>query len=214
MRQSELSKQPIKILCYISEKLIKNDFSFDNPYDDFSSNESLLGDIANSFLGERFDEILDVEFMARFIKINSALLTKWLDGEIKLNEITNKLLIPKPKEYDVEYEIWGPATLTENYKTNWISYEEDWVSPSIDEAQTGGIWSYYDGDYIDNESDNFEGDNFQIKSIDEKRKSGLREQKKNYSKIILEKSDSFLNQFDKESLLKLKNIIDERLNLL
>ena len=55
MRQSELSKQPIKILCYISEKLLNDNFSFEDPYDDYNTNESLVEHITNGFTGNQFE---------------------------------------------------------------------------------------------------------------------------------------------------------------
>ena len=151
MPHSKLEALDKKLLCHIAERLLKKGFDPKNPFEDigFKDSEDVLGDITNSILGEEYNAYLDVDFMGKFILLNSALLTKWSDKEVKFNEIQNKFIIPQIKMFKVDYEIWGPATFTERYVTEWPSYDETFVKSSIQEAHNDGRWSSSDGNYID-----------------------------------------------------------------
>jgi len=214
MTVSNLEKIPLKITCYIAAALLKKNFDFKNPYNDNTHvYYDMLEDLTSATLNQILNETLDLEFMAKFIDLNSALLTKWMDKEVKFNEIQNKLVIPKPTVYTVAYEVWGSCVLTEKYVVDWSSYDESFIDDAIEHARDDDKFNYWDGEYVEHETDNFEADNFQIDWV-EKKKTNVGENKKNYSKMILEKSDTFLEQFDKKSLIKLRNLIDRKLNIL
>lgn len=60
------------------------------------------------------------------------------------------------------------------------------------EARNEGTWGDYDGDYIEDETDNWEPDNFQFKKI-------------------LNLSEEKINTLEKTTLLELRNLIDKKL---
>ena len=129
------------------------------------------------------------------------------------NELTNSqaieaLSIPKKKKYVAYYELWGPATLTEKYKTTWESYNKNWVKDSLRHSYNEGDFNFYDGDYQEHESDNFEADNFDITYIND-----LRENKEPIlDKLVVENTQDLLDNLDRDTLLKLRNLINQKLS--
>jgi len=189
MENSKLENLPINQLVYISQKLMKSDFDYTNPYSDYDDDMNKLDKILPYF-GLDAQQI-DLDFIAKFISINEQLILLIRNPQ-DIEPLREKFIIPEIGKYEVYYEMWGPATYTEHYKTEWPTYDKEWVIDSIHAARNEGTWSDYDGDYIEHETDNWEPDNFRFNRI---------------STVIEEK----INTLEKTTLLELRNLIDKKL---
>lgn len=206
--ESKFVELPIKVLAEISKRALESNFDYESPYDDYLENLELI-DIASSWAAPGSAEALDLEFLAKFIELNFSILESWMEGNKKFNEISRQFIIPRPKEYLVEYSSKGRGYITQNYSTDWTSYDENWVSPSMSETSSAGEWSYYDGDYIGQEVDDFEEDDLDIDSIEEKPKS---KNESIISRLVLENTTDVLDNLDRETLIKLRNLITQKLS--
>ena len=189
MENSKLENLPINQLVYISQKLMKSNFDYTNPYSDYDDDINKLDKILPYF-GLDAQQI-DLDFIAKFISINEQLILLIRNPQ-DIEPLREKFIIPEIGKYEVFYEIWGPATYTEHYKTEWPTYDKEWVRDSIQAARNEDTWSDYDGDYIEHETDNWEPDNFRFNRI---------------STVIEEK----INTLEKTTLLELRNLIDKKL---
>lgn len=189
MENSKLENLPINQLVYISQKLMKSDFDYTNPYSDYDDDINKLDKILPYF-GLDAQQI-DLDFIAKFISINEQLILL-IRNPLDIEPLREKFIIPEIGKFEVYYEIRGPATYTEHYKTKWQTYDKKWVKDSIQAVINEGTWSDYDGDYIEHETDNWEPDNFKFNEI-----STLSEEK--------------INTLEKTTLLELRNLIDKKL---
>lgn len=197
---SKLSELSPEQLLYVCAKLtkIKPIGEWLNPFDDTNQYKRDLEQIVKYF-GVGDLNSFDVEFMSKFLSINSSVIQDFLNTrDLEKLEL---IVYPEQSNYTVFYEVWGPATFTEKYSVSWPSYDKDWVGKSVKESYYDGEFSYYDGNYQDYEVDNFETENFEV--IDYIAES----QKKSNNKPLLE-------TLDKKTLLKLRKVIDDRLELL
>jgi len=200
---------PVKVIVALSLKLLENKgFKYLNPFNDFENNEIEL-DTQSKWTGNDVDS-QDVEFMAAFIKLNEDLLKQVSNSEAKINDILPQIEIPTKSKYKIDYSVYGPASITESYDVIWSSYDEDWADDSLKYSYWNGDFYYYNGNYLEMETDNFEPDNFVIEGIKEINES----EKSNRNKIILENTGRVIDTLDRKTLLKLKNIIDSKLKSL
>lgn len=197
---------PPKILIEVASLILSTDFDYKDPYDDFGDNKKILED-SSKWASVEVDT-LDVEFISKFIIENKPLLEKVISNEVNTNQIIPELEIPQANKYRIDYEVWGNATLTENYKTTWDSYDESWAKESLRNSYYEGEFDYWQGEYIDHETDNFDNDNFEITwvhRLDENKKTLL-------SKIVVENTTDVLDSLDEETLLNLRNLINQKLS--
>lgn len=203
---SDLSKQPPKILLTLSKLLVEDEFYYRNPWDEVDDNMVKLKS-SSSWIGERYDEN-DMEFIAAFILENLKTILSSIHNEITNSEAVERLYIPEKKKFDAYYEVWGSATLTEKYKTRWECYYEQWVKDSLRYSYNDGSWDYYNGDYQEHETDNFDADNFDITYV-----TNLRENKKPIlDRLVVETTEDLLDNLDRETLVKLRNLINVKLS--
>lgn len=203
---SALSNQPLKILLVLSKQLIENEFEYRNPWDYDTDNMKKLKN-SGGWIGEKLDED-DMEFIAAFILENLKIILSSIHNELTNSQAIEALSIPKKKKYVAYYELWGPATLTEKYKTTWESYNKNWVKDSLRHSYHEGEFDYWEGDYQEHESDNFEPDNFDITYVND-----LRENKEPIlDKLVVENTQDLLDNLDRDTLLKLRNLINQKLS--
>ena len=203
--ESKLAKLPVKVLVEISNKLLENDFDWENPYNPGYGDSCDILEDAAAWTGIRTMESMDIEFMARFIYINEGLINLWNKGTKQPNDF----IIPKPKKFLVEYSSKGRGYVTQNYRTDWTSYDEDWINDSMRELNSAGDWSYYDGDYIDQDVEDFDEDDLDIDRIQEmpnQRNENI------ISKLVLENTTDVLDNLDRDTLIKLRNLISQKLS--
>lgn len=203
---SVLSNQPLKVLLVLSKQLIEDEFEYRNPWDYEHDNMKKLK-TSGGWIGEKLDQV-DMEFIAAFILENLKIILSSIHNELTNSEAIEAISIPKKKKYVAYYEIWGPATLTEKYKTTWESYNKNWVKDSLRHSYNEGEFDYWEGDYQEHESDNFEPDNFDITYVND-----LRENKEPIlDKLVVENTQDLLDNLDRDTLLKLRNLINQKLS--
>ena len=203
---SKLSSQPRKILMRIAEMLWETNFEYKNPWDEVDDNIDFVKKSA-IWLGLDLDTD-DMEFMAALMTENELLLDSKIKGQISTQDFISQLVLPKEEKFEIYYEVWGPATLTEKYKTTWKSYDKNWANDSLRSAWREGEWDYWDGDYQEYEADNFDADNFEVSEvyrIDESKKPIL-------SKLIVENTKDMIENLDRETLIKIRNLINQKLS--
>jgi len=203
---SVLSKQPLKVLLTLSKLLVEDGFNYQNPWDYVDDNMETLKS-SGSWLGESLNED-DMEFISAFIIENLKTILSSIHNELTNSEAVERMFIPQKKKFKAYYEIWGSASLTEKYKTIWESYYKEWVNDSLRYSYNDGSWDYYDGDYLEHETDDFEPDNFDITYVEK-----LREGKKPIlDRLVVENTKDLLENLDRETLVKLRNLINEKLS--
>lgn len=209
--QSQFSRLPKKQLVRIAEKLVDEGFYVDNPYEDYNDNYEMLKNIASFFSMNVNDE--DVQFFAKFIDINDDLLSKIFepDGDKNLIE---QLVIPVAKTYELQYTVWGSCSYEDYLGQKFDAYDEDWVRDSADQQRNDGNWDFYDGynrrdTYYDNHE---ESDMSYDKVVEVDDSTNVKESL--LDRLVLENTSEVVSSLDKQTLLKLKQIIESRLRSL
>ena len=206
--QSQFSKLSKKQLVYISEKLVDEDFPSGNPYQtyDFSEQYEILENIGKYFGISVVHE--DVEFFSKFLEMNDELLSKIFDPNGD-KTLIDKLVIPVAQTYELRYSVWGSCTYESFMGQKFDAYDMDWVSDSAIQQRNDGNWNLYDGyELSETEYNNFEESD---ESFDEVVPINEGVQESLLNRLVVENTSEVVSSLDKETLLKLKNIIDSRL---
>jgi len=206
MIQSTFAQKPKSLLAMISSQLIKNDFDYETPYNDFDTNHRILEEVGKYFGEEIMNE--DVQFFAKFIEVNEETLTELY--ETKNKSLYNKIIIPIPKDYQIRYSVWGSCTYEEYYKDTITSYDEYWIRDMVQGDYNNGNFELYEGIHINTDYDNHEMNDWSISDISEV--ENVRESL--FTKLVLENTSSVLDSVDKDTLLKMKSLIDNKLRSL
>lgn len=195
--KSIFETKPLVVLVRISLFLLEKEFVWSNPYGkNLERNYDLLENLLKLF-SESCSNI-DLEFFCKFIEVNIDTIKEY--SVSKNSSLLSNIVIPTASNYEVDYSVVGSAIVTENYKTEWSSYDELWVKSSIIDAESTGNFDWWSGNNIGTETDNFESERFYVDNIEEIGKDRIKE--------------STLNKLDKKTLLELKRVIDNRLRLL
>jgi len=216
--QSQFSKLPKKQLVFIAEKLVDEEFPIGNPYDsDFDGAYDILKQVANYFSLEATQE--DVEFFSKFLEINENLIADLFANnleQMRNTSLIEQLVIPVAKTYDLHYTTWGSCTYTE-YKAQYFdSYDKDWVRDSAEQQRNDGNWDMWDGRNVrDTDYENFEESDStynHVFNVDDKQETIYSESI--LDKLVIENTKDVVNSLDKNTLIKLKSIIESRLRFL
>lgn len=203
---SDLSSAPIKVIVQIAMSLIEGEFDYKNPYSDIDESEEILSEKA-AWTGIKTDSD-DVEFISEFIKLNLDVISKIAKKEVKFSEVSGSFNIPQSQKFRVYYSVWGSAVYTEEYYTIRESYDASYAKRSIQREYYDGSWDYWDGERLDDYADNFDADNFEITGVED-----LNESKKTVlDKLVLENTSEVLDNLDKDTLIELRNLINQRLS--
>ena len=216
--QSQFSKLPKKQLVFITEKLVDEDFPIGNPYDtDFDSAEKILTEVANYFSLAVTQE--DVEFFSKFLKVNENIIAELFANnreQMRNSSLIEQLVIPVAKTYDLHYTTWGSCSYTEYKASYFDSYDKDWVTDSASQQRNDGNWDMWDGrDIRDTEYENFEESDSSynhVYNVDDKQETIYSESI--LDKLVIENTKDVVNSLDRNTLIKLKSIIESRLRLL
>jgi hypothetical protein len=216
--QSQFSKLPKKQLVFIAEKLVDEDFPIGNPYDtDFDSAEKILTEVANYFSLAVTQE--DVEFFSKFLKVNENIIAELFANnreQMRNSSLIEQLVIPVAKTYDLHYTTWGSCSYTEYKASYFDSYDKDWVTDSASQQRNDGNWDMWDGrDIRDTEYENFEESDSSynhVYNVDDKQETIYSESI--LDKLVIENTKDVVNSLDRNTLIKLKSIIESRLRLL
>ena len=209
--QSQFSKLPKKQLVLIAEKLVDESFPSGNPYDqrEFEEYYKLLEGIGKYFSISVIHE--DVEFFSKFLEMNDELLSKIFDPNGD-KTLIDKLIIPVAQTYELLYSTWGSCTYDEYMGQKFDSYDLDWVLDSAEQQREDGNWDLYDGyNTREIQYDNFEQSDY---SFDEVRPVVDNIKESLLDRLVLENTSEVVSSLDRQTLLKLKSIIDSRLRSL
>ena len=129
-QQSKFSKLSKKQLTLICEKLVNEDFPIGNPYSwGFDAAFEILKDISKYFSMD-VDSQEDVEFFSKFLEINGDIIADLFANnreQIRNMELIEKLKVPAPRVYVVNYDVDGSCNYTEYLSNTFSSYDEGWV---------------------------------------------------------------------------------------
>jgi hypothetical protein len=217
--QSQFSKLPKKQLVFIAEKLVDENFPIGNPYtDDFDDAYGTLQEVSRYFSVESTHE--DVEFFAKFLEINDDLIADlFANNKEQMNnrQLIEQLKIPVAKSYKLDYSAWGTCSYTNYMSQEFDSYDKDWVKDSATQQNNDGNWNMWEGEErAPTDYENFEEDNYDFDDVYEVNQDG----KTNYlgdsilDRLVIENTSDVVNSLDKQTLMKLKSIIESRLRLL
>jgi len=207
--QSQFSKVSKKQLFFIAEKLMDEDFPTDTPYHDYSDTYDKVANVGKYFNISVVDE--DVQFFVKFLYINDGILAKIMEKSDILSY--EDLIIPVAKTYNLDYSTWGTCTYEEYLTQSFDSYDEDWVIDSANQQREDGNWDLYDG-RIRSEAtyDNFEESDHSFDRVYEVNDNKIKESL--LDRLVLENTSEVVSSLDKQTLLKLKQIIESRLRSL
>ena len=198
-------------MCEIVKICLENDYDFEDPYIMGYSESCEIVEDASRWVGVGTIESVDIEFVAKFISLNENLLRSWIEGEKKFDEISSELVKPRPKKYMVYYSSKGRGYVIQKYSTDWTSYDKDWIDESMRELSSMGDWSYYEGDYLGTDVDDFDEDSLDIEEIEVLNEG---QNKSILNKLVVENTSEVINSLDKKTLLELKKLIDFKLRIL
>lgn len=208
--QSQFSKLPKKQLVLIAEKLIDEDFPTGNPYGSYSFSEAYetLSTIGKYFSITAVHE--DVEFFSKFLEMNDDVLADIFETGDKT--LYDKLVIPVAQTYELRYNVWGSCTFDDYMGQKFDSYDMNWVEDSARQQRDDGNWDLFDGYNVsDTTYDNFDTSDYsfdEVIYVSEPVKESL------LNRLVLENTSEVVSSLDRETLLKLKSIIDSRLRSL
>jgi len=208
--QSQFSRLPKKQLVLIAEKLLDEGFPQGNPYDDSDFN-TYYEDLSR--VGKYFNITAtheDVEFFAKFLEMNDDVLAELFGGGDK--SLYDKLIIPEAQTYELRYSVWGSCTYDDYMSQNFDSYDMNWVEDSAQQQRNDGSWDLYNGIHVrDTTYDNFDESDY---SFDEVRPVSENVKESLLSRLVVENTSEVVSSLDRQTLLKLKSIIDSRLRSL
>lgn len=208
--QSQFSKLPKKQLVLIAEKLIDEDFPTGNPYGSYSFSEAYetLSTIGKYFSISAVHE--DVEFFSKFLEMNDDVLADIFETGDKT--LYDKLVIPVAQTYELRYNVWGSCTFDDYMGQKFDSYDMNWVEDSARQQRDDGNWDLFDGYNVsDTTYDNFDTSDYsfdEVRYVSEPVKESL------LNRLVLENTSEVVSSLDRETLFKLKSIIDSRLRSL
>jgi hypothetical protein len=120
------------------------------------------------------------------------------------------------KTYDLHYTTWGSCGYTEYKGQYFDAYDKDWVTDSAKQQRNDGNWDMWDGrDVRDTEYENFEESDSSynhVYNVDDKQETIYSESI--LDKLVIENTKDVVNSLDRNTLIKLKSIIESRLRLL
>ena len=184
---------PESILKMILQEFIKDGISFDNMetvYEDTGTFDDIKT-ILKKF-GITDVDYEDIGFFAELFMLNE-------------DNIDGRLIIPKPKKFNLSFRVTGRKWFTEWYKLDYTAYNINFVS----DMYGNGDMSYYDGELVDEDINDTDVDDWELRDIEEvKPKIG-----ENKSKKPLFESKKELNK-ELMELQKLKMVVEERIRLL
>ena len=214
--QSQFSKLSKIQLVSISVKLIDQDFPIGNPYEsDYEDAYSILEEVSRYYSIEVTNE--DVEFFSKFLEINDEIIADLFANnkeQMKNRELFEQLVIPVAKSYNMDYSSWGSCSYTNYMVQEFDSYDEEWVKDSAQQQKSDGNWSQWDGrERRDTEYENFEESDYRFGDVYEVNESKIKNESV-LDRLVIENTSDVIDSLDKQTLIKLKSIIESRLRLL
>lgn len=216
MQLSQFSRLPKKGLLFISEKLINEDFPIGNPYHyNFDEAFNVLKNASKYFSIVPTQE--DVEFFSKFLEINDEIIADLFANnkeQMKNRELIEQLVIPVAKSYNMDYSSWGSCNYTNNMTQEFDSYDEEWVKDSATQQLNDGNWNMWDGQERSyTEYDDYQESDYRFDNVYEVDESKIKNESV-LDRLVIENTSDVIDSLDKQTLIKLKSIIESRLRLL
>jgi hypothetical protein len=209
--QSNFSRFPKKQLVFIASKIVDDGFdwqSLDNDYEnEYEDCEKTLKNVSSYFNESVVEE--DVQFFAKFLEINDDLLSQIFENNDKT--LIEQLIIPQANDYLIEYTVNGSCTFEEEYESTFSSYDKNWVLGSLEVQRNDGNWDFYSGTLKDTHYDNWEMNDWEVNKVKE---APNNVQESLLDKLVLENTQGVIKSLDKNTLLKLRTLINSRLSSL
>jgi hypothetical protein len=214
--QSQFSKLSKIQLVSISVKLIDQDFPIGNPYEsDYEDAYSILEEVSRYYSIEVTNE--DVEFFSKFLEINDEIIADLFVNnkeQMKNRELIEQLVIPVAKSYNMDYSSWGSCNYTNNMTQEFDSYDEEWVKDSATQQLNDGNWNMWDGqERSSTEYDDYQESDYRFDNVYEVDESKIKNESV-LDRLVIENTSDVIDSLDKQTLIKLKSIIESRLRLL
>lgn len=124
---------------------------------------------------------------------------------LNVDNIQGQLIIPKPKKFSLSFRVTGRKYYTEWWALDYTAYNIDFVNDMFN----SGDLSYYDGDLVDEDTNDTEVDDWDLREIEEITPK-IRENKS--KKPLFENRRALNNEL--RELQKLKMVVEERIRLL
>jgi hypothetical protein len=214
MNPSELENLNPKHLVYLSQKMIDEGFSAQNPYDEYDTLSADLKE-AVKYFGIKYISRLDMEFLASFISLNDEVLSQLFDSETQNKQkLYRQLEIPKPEKYTYDVMASGHGYVIETYKHTELTYNPEWISTMVDALRyNSDEFEYYDGELIDTLVEDFEVNNLEVEDISRViPQNSLKESI--LKRLVVENTESMIDSLDFQTLIELKRIIEKKLHSL
>jgi hypothetical protein len=202
--QSRFTNQSKKLLLKIVSELTNTEFNFDEPYDDMDENVTILYKVIKKYMAGQI-EYTDVEFFCKLYEENEELVKNYI--ETKDIELSENLELPVANKYKFYYKTQERWWVTLFYYDEFDSYSKDWVQGQVNKIYEDGNWSYSDGHQYDRDIDDSEWDDVFYGDVE------LIEPKTNEN-YEFKKTKSVIGKLDKKTLLKLREMIENRLKII
>ena len=94
------------------------------------------------------------------------------------------------------------------------SYDEEWVKDSAQQQNSDGNWNMWDGqERSSTEYDDFQESDYRFDNVYEVDESKIKNESV-LDRLVIENTSDVIDSLDKQTLIKLKSIIESRLRLL
>jgi hypothetical protein len=129
-------------------------------------------------------------------------------------ELFEQLEIPVAKSYNLDYSSWGTCSFTNYMVQEFDSYDEDWVTDSATQQSNDGNWNMWEGQETSpTEYDNYEESDYEFGDVYEVEGTKIRTESV-LDRLVIENTSDVVKSLDKQTLIKLKSIIESRLRSL
>lgn len=152
---------------------------------------------------------LDLDFISTLFFTNHKLLESYFLGDTPKESVIGNLKIPELKKFRVDYTLIGTATKNENWTQSFDGYNEDYVAKIVNLDYIDGNFDPWSGDFINDDTSDFEVDRLYVDDVSEVDRN-VRESI--LSKLIIENTESVIDDLDLKTLLKLRDIINQKLS--
>ena len=209
--ESQFESLDLKEIASITKICLEKGLRFNEPF--LQNNYDILYSVSKLFGNSQIDSF-DVEYICAFTLENYHLLQNWIDKNNSYDSISGKLRKPKLKKFQVYYKVSSREFVIEYYKTDWDSFNKDWVEESIQETLSSGGWDYYRETPIEREVIDSDRHEFEISSVESYKDLELESVEKNIIRLLSENTEKIVGNLDRNSLIRIRKIIDSKLKSL
>lgn len=207
---SELQKLNQKVLLNLIISCKKDGIDFYRPFlsSKYPDNLQILEKNCK-WLGVYDISSLDLDFISTLFFTNNKLLESYFLGTTPKESVVGNLKIPELKTFRIDYTLIGSAVKTESWVQTLEGYNGDHVEKIVNLDYIDGIFDPYSGDFINDDTTDFEIDRLYVDEVSEVDRN-IKES--TLSKLIIENTINVIDDLDQQTLLKLRDIINQKLS--